>query len=103
MARRTDYKELAKRLELKAFLPSEDAERIAGDRTEDLVLYFETAVSHCSWMRANEMLRALCRSAYLQGVTDAAQAMALRERGSGVAIGGPPEGLSGAPTNPATI
>jgi len=79
-AHRTDYKKLAQRLELKAYLPTEDAERIAHERTSDLVSYFETAVSNCSWLKANELLHSLVRSAYLQGVIDAAQAMAVQQQ-----------------------
>ena len=78
--KRTDYKEFAQRLELKAFIPPDSAVEIAQNRTEDLVTYFQRAVHGQGWLKADEMLHSLVRSAYLQGVTDVAQAMVITRK-----------------------
>jgi hypothetical protein len=78
LERRTDYKELAKRLEVKAYIPSDSATAVAQERCSGLLEYFHVAVRNASWLEAYDMIDTLVRSAYLQGVNDAARAMVKR-------------------------
>jgi hypothetical protein len=80
MKRKGQLKELAKRLELTAYIPPQSAVALAEERTGEMVQYFLVYIRDCGWLEANFRLQLLANSCYLQGVNDAAVAMALTER-----------------------
>lgn len=76
---RRNYKELAKQLEIKAFLPPDSSVELAQHRIGGIVTYFHEAIAECNWLKAPELVDALARSCYLQGVSDCAEAFARKE------------------------
>lgn len=78
--RRERLKEMQQRLQLTAYVPPASAVDIAQERTADQVAYFREFVRNVDFLRAWDALECLARSCYLQGVTDAAQAMVRKER-----------------------
>ena len=73
---REGLKTLAKQLEISAYVPPDSAQRIAEERTEDMVTYFQRLRMNCGWSEESRYLQLLANSCYLQGVGDAAAAMA---------------------------
>jgi len=69
-------KELAKRLQISAFIPPARSVEIAEERTGDMVHYFHAVMREASWEEASRNVQLLANSCYLQGVNDAAVAMA---------------------------
>ena len=76
---REKLKELAKRLEISAYIPPASSERIAEERTSDMVHYFHALMQTASWTETDRYVQLLANSCYLQGVTDAAIAIAKTE------------------------
>jgi hypothetical protein len=76
MRHRAKLKELAKRLEISAYIPPERSVEIAEERTGDMVHYFHALMREASWEEASRYVQLLANSCYLQGITDAAVAMA---------------------------
>lgn len=76
--RKKDYKELAKRFEVKLYLPPESSMELAHTRTEGMVHYFMSVSKGCDWLTAFDFLDTLISSAYLQGVKDCAEVVAKR-------------------------
>lgn len=86
--KRVDYKALQKRLEISAIIPPESAVRIARERTEGMVNYYYEVARRASFFQVMDYTERLAQSAYLQGVEDAAVAMAKmdKEKGGGNGI-----------------
>ena len=76
---RRDYKELAAKLEVQAFLPPESSQNLAQDRTDGMVQYFHEAIDGIHWWHVRSLVSALARSCYLQGVSDCAEAFARKK------------------------
>jgi hypothetical protein len=66
---------LGNRCEVKMWIPAQRYIEIAAERTDGMVKYFLETVDSLSWMKAWDYIHMLVRSAYMQGVTDAADAM----------------------------
>jgi hypothetical protein len=66
---------LGARCGIKMFFPPDGVIAIAANRTEGMVRYFWEYVLGCSFIAAHDALDRLVRSAYLQGIADAAYAM----------------------------
>lgn len=79
MRRRTDLKELANKLEIKAFMPPESSQYLAQNRVEGMVTYFHESITGCDWWSVRALIESLARSCYLQGVTDCAEAFARKK------------------------
>ncbi len=65
-------KGLGARCGIKLFCPPEGAIDAAAERTEGMVRYFWEYVLRCGFIEAHDALAKLVRSAYLQGIADAA-------------------------------
>lgn len=61
---------------IRAFIPEGRHVAIAEDRTEGMVNYFWEYTRRAGFMQAYDAVQRLANSAYLQGVNDAAVAMA---------------------------
>jgi hypothetical protein len=72
--------QVSKDEEITAFIPPDYAVRVAHERTSGMVNYFWVAVRRVGFMTAYDYVERLAQSAYLQGVNDAAVAMARMEK-----------------------
>src|SRR5271170_3030847 len=70
--RRNRFLGLGGKCEVKMWIPAERYIDIAAERTDGMVQYFRETVDTLSWQKAWAYLDMLVRSAYMQGVTDAA-------------------------------
>lgn len=78
--KRTSLLEVSKREEVSAFIAPDYAVVVAKERTGGMVNYFLAAVRGVSFITALNYIDRLAESAYLQGVNDAAIAMARMEK-----------------------
>lgn len=74
---------LGSRCEIKLIIPSQGALNVAAERTEGMVEYFQAVTRNCNYSGFADYLERLVRSAYLQGVEDAAVAMAMTKKAKG--------------------
>lgn len=84
MARPTKLDRLKRSLainEVSLFVPPFSVQEIARDRTEGMVDHFLVAVEGMNFIAARDGIALLARSAYLQGVNDAAAAMVITKVG----------------------
>jgi hypothetical protein len=81
--KKVEYKALQKKLEISAIIPPESAVLVARDRTEGMVKYYYEVSRHASFFQVMDYTERLAQSAYLQGVEDAAVAMAKMDKESG--------------------
>jgi len=71
--------QVSKDEQITAFIPPDYAVRVAHERIGGMVNYFWAAVRRVDFMTAYDYVERLAQSAYLQGVNDAAIAMARME------------------------
>ena len=74
---------LGERCDVKLMIPPARAIEIAAERTDGMVDYFQVVTRDCNYLGFVDYLERLVRSAYLQGVEDAAVAMAMTEKARG--------------------
>lgn len=70
---------ISQREQIKAFVPPDYALKVARSRTGGMLSYFLQGTRGVSFMTYNDWLERLVNPAYLQGVNDAAIAMAMQE------------------------